>query len=85
MKIRTNSETRVTETLEVGLLHLISKPYDTSNFKSSTMQRDEDLVETYRTWCLSEHCIISPVTETSYTRVLSRILSHLIVIVLLLG
>jgi len=49
MKIRTNSETRVTETLEVGLLHLISKPYDTSNFKSSTMQRDEDLVETYRT------------------------------------
>jgi len=49
MKIRTNSETRVTETLKVILLNLISKSSDTSNFKSSDMQRDEDLVEKYHT------------------------------------
>lgn len=34
MNIRTNSETRVTET-RLSLLHLISKPTDISNFKSS--------------------------------------------------
>jgi hypothetical protein len=49
MKIRTNSGTRVTEARKVSLLHLVSKPTDTSNFKSSDMQRDEDLVEMYRT------------------------------------
>jgi len=48
MKIRRNSETRVTET-QVSLLHLISRPSGRSNFKSSDMQRDEDLVETYHT------------------------------------
>jgi hypothetical protein len=46
MKIRTNSETGMTETLKISLLHLISKPSDTSNFKSSDLQSDEDLVET---------------------------------------
>jgi hypothetical protein len=49
MKIRTNFGTRVAEIRKVSLLHLISKPTDTSNFKSSDMQTDEDLVETYRT------------------------------------
>jgi len=39
MKIRTDFETRVTETLKVSLLHLISKPSDASNFKISDMQR----------------------------------------------
>lgn len=48
MKIRKNSETDVTETLKINLLHLISKPSDTSNFKSSDLRRDEDLVETYQ-------------------------------------
>ena len=49
MKISTNSETRITETLKVSILHLISKPSDTSNFKSSDMQMYEELVETYHT------------------------------------
>lgn len=47
--MRTNSETRMPETLKVSILHLITKPSDTSNFKSSDMRRDEDLVETYHT------------------------------------
>jgi len=49
------------------------------------MQKDEDLVETFHTWYLSELCFISLVTDTSSTRVLPRILSHLIIIVLQLG